>query len=165
MSRTDLAWLAVAAYALHIMEERILNWLGSARKSLDITLDAELYRTVEAVFLITGAAAAMLSATQPIFALSFAAFLLANAIFFHIWPMIRTGGHFSPGIITSVFFFLPIGWAQYALSPLQPRDYVLSIVIGVVLIFSPLLLMKLREHPSFGGGSAAEAPKPKRTRK
>ena len=92
MSRTDLAWLAVAAYALHIMEERILDWLGSARKSLHIQLEQENYRVVEAVFLILGAVAAMLAPTLQLMPLSFAAFLLINAIFFHIWPMARTGG-------------------------------------------------------------------------
>jgi len=163
MSRTDLAWLAVAAYALHIMEERILDWLGSARKSLHIRLEQENYRVVEAVFLILGAVAAILSVTMPLLALSFAAFLLINAIFFHIWPMARTGGQYSPGVITAVFLFLPLGIAQYRLIATQPSDYVLSIIIGGAVILSPLVLIKMRQHPSFGGsstgGGAGAAPK------
>ncbi|HET9384541.1 MAG TPA: hypothetical protein VFO67_05295 [Gemmatimonadales bacterium] len=65
MSRTDLAWLAVAAYALHIMEERLLDWLGSARRSLQITMEQDNYRLIEGVFLILGAVAAMVAASLP----------------------------------------------------------------------------------------------------
>ena len=154
MSRSDLAWLAVAAYALHIMEERILDWLGSARKALHIQLEQENYRLVETVFLILGAVAAILAGSQPLFALSFAAFLLINAIFFHIWPMARTGGQFSPGVITGVFLFLPIGYAQYKLTALQPNDYVISIIIGGAVILSPLVLMKMRGSLMPGGGGS-----------
>ena len=168
MSRTDLAWLAVAAYALHIMEERILDWLGSARKSLDLTIEQENYRLVEGVFLILGAVAALVSANLPIIALSFAAFLLVNAIFFHIWPMVRTGGQFSPGVITAVILFLPIAYYQYRLSASQPADYVLSVIIGGAVILSPLALLMMRERPAFGGrASSAATPvaKAKRSRK
>jgi hypothetical protein len=172
MSRTDLAWLAVAAYALHIMEERMLDWLGSARKSLDLTIEQDNYRLIEAVFLILGAVAAMVSASLPIIALSFAGFLLVNAIFFHLWPMVRTGGQFSPGVITAVILFLPIAYYQYRMSASQPADYVLSLIIGAAVILSPLALMKLRENPSFwsggsaaSGGAAGASAKPKRGRK
>ena len=45
----------------------------------------------------------------------------------------------------------------------QPSDYVLSVIIGGAVILSPLVLMKMREHPSFGGvsasGGAGAAPK------
>jgi hypothetical protein len=166
MSRTDLAWLAVAAYALHIMEERILDWLGSARKSLDLTIEQENYRLIEGVFLILGAVAAMVAASLPIVALSFAAFLLINAIFFHIWPMVRTGGQFSPGAITAVVLFLPIAYYQYRLTASQPADYVLSLIIGGAVIFSPIALLMMRGQAGFGGGSAsAPAAKAKRSRK
>jgi hypothetical protein len=168
MSRTDLAWLAVAAYALHIMEERFLDWLGSVRKSLDLTIEQEQYRLVEGVFLILGAVAALVSANLPIVALSFAAFLLINAIFFHIWPMVRTGGQFSPGVITAVILFLPIVYYQYRLSAAQPADYVLSLIIGGAVIFSPVALLMMREQPTLtarSSSAAAPAAKAKRSRK
>ena len=153
MSRTDLAWLAVAAYALHIMEERILDWLGSARKSQHIQLEQENYRLVEAVFLILGAVAAILSVTLPLLALSFAAFLLINALYFHLWPVARSGGQYSPGVITAFFLFLPIVYLQYKAIATQPMDYALSVIIGGAVIFSPLVLMKMREHLATGGGA------------
>ena len=165
MSRTDLAWLAVAAYALHIMEERILDWLGSAKKSLDLSMEEENYRLIEIVFLILGAVAAQVSGNLPIIALSFAAFLLINAIFFHIWPMVRTGGQFSPGVITAVIFFLPIAYYQYRLSATQPADYVLSLIIGGAVILSPLALLMMRDQPAFGGRVSGAPTPPAKTRR
>jgi hypothetical protein len=164
MSRTDLAWLAVAAYALHIMEERTLDWLGSARRSLHIQMEQENYRVIEATFLIVGAVTALLAGSQPLLVLSFAGFLLINAIFFHIWPMVSTGGQYSPGVISAVFLFLPIVYAQYKLTATQPSDYVLSIIIGGALILSPLVLMRMRGNLSSGGGAGNEGSRGRRRR-
>jgi hypothetical protein len=162
MSRTDLAWLAVAAYALHIMEEQILDWLGAARRAIHLSMDYANYRLITTVFLILGAVSAMLAASQPIFALSFAAFLLINAVYFHIWPMIRTGTP-VPGIVTAVLLFLPIGIAQYNVSATQPRDYVISIVLGALSILFPLALIKY--SGAFAGGRDKNAAPPRRRRR
>src|SRR5260370_248821 len=44
MWRADvLAWLAVAAYALHIMEERILDWPSSMKQPLKLSLAVASY--------------------------------------------------------------------------------------------------------------------------
>ena len=89
MWRADvLAWLAVAAYALHTMEERILDWHSSMRKSLKLSMDVDHYRIIARVFFVLGAIAAVLTGTFPVAARAFAVFLLINTIVFHIWPMI-----------------------------------------------------------------------------
>jgi hypothetical protein len=162
MSRADLAWLAVAAYALHVMEEQILDWPGSARRSIHLSIDYTNYRVMTTVYLILGAVAAMLVGSQPLLALGYAAFLLINAAFFHIWPMIRVGA-MVPGIITAVFLFLPIGIAQYNLTAVQPRDYVISIIIGAVAVLFPLTLLKYAGE--FGGRRSHEAPRARRGRR
>ncbi len=162
MSRTDLAWLAVAAYALHIMEERFLDWLGSARRSIDLVLEQENYRVAEATFIILGAVSAMVAGSMPLLALSFAAFLLINAIYFHIWPTVRMG-QYSPGLITSIVFFLPLVWLQFRLVPMPPMDWILPVIIGGALILSPMALMYMR-GTSVAGGSGG-TPKARRGRK
>ncbi len=43
----------------------------------------------------------------------FAALMLINAVFFHILPVIRTKGRFSPGLATAVVLFLPLGTAIF----------------------------------------------------
>src|SRR5271167_589180 len=99
MWRMDvLAWLAVAAYALHLMEERILNWPESIRKTIKLPIEHENYRIITSVFFILGVIAAILVGSASVFALGFGVFLLINAVVFHIWPMISTQ-RFSPGAI------------------------------------------------------------------
>ena len=101
MWRADvLAWLAVAAYALHIMEERILDWHSSMKKSLKLSMDVDSYHVIGRVFLVLGAIAAFIFGSLPELARAFAVFLLINAVIFHIWPMIRTQT-FSPGAWTA----------------------------------------------------------------
>ena len=39
MSLTVLAWLAVGAYALHILEEHVLGWHGWARKTMNLPME------------------------------------------------------------------------------------------------------------------------------
>ena len=104
LSRGDLAWLAVAAYALHVMEEQISDWPAAARRSMHLSIEYANYRVITTVYLILGAVAAYLVASLPVLALGFAAFLLINALYFHIWPMVRVGGLVG-GIITAVFLF------------------------------------------------------------
>ena len=156
MSRTDLAWLAVAAYALHMLEEHILDWQSSARKQMNLSMERDHYVTIEIVLLILGAVAAMLVASQPVFALAFAVFLVINVTFFHLLPMILAGGKFSPGVITGIVLFYPIVWKQYQLTgtaPQTPQEtLILAVVIGAAIILWPVLLLKLRKRPYFRQG-------------
>ena len=142
MWRMDaLVWLAVAAYALHIMEERILNWPDSVRKAMKLSFDHDNYRIITRVFFILGVVAAILLATTPVFALGFGVFLLINTVVFHIWPMIRTRKN-SPGSITAILLFLPIVYMMYVATNLPPAGWLWPIVIGVLITAFPLLLLK-----------------------
>ncbi len=142
MWRADvLAWLAVAAYALHIMEERILDWHSSMKKSLKFSMDVDHYRIIGRVFFVLGAIAAVLIVNFPDAARAFAVFLLINTIVFHIWPMIRTQ-QFSPGSLTAVFLFLPIVYMTYVVANLPPAGWILPAVIAIVITAFPLLLLE-----------------------
>jgi hypothetical protein len=149
MSLTVLAWLAVGAYALHILEEHILGWHGWARKTINLSMDWDAYTTVEVVLLILGAIAAMLAPAMPILALAYAAFLIINVTFFHLLPMIISGGKFSPGIITGIVLFYPIGYYAYAGVSLPMSTILGSIVIGAAIILWPVALLKMRQQPYF----------------
>jgi hypothetical protein len=164
LSRGDLAWLAVAAYALHVMEEQILDWPAAARRSIRLSIEHANYRVITTVYLILGAVAAFLVGSLPVLALGFAAFLVINAVYFHIWPMIRTGG-LVPGIITAVFLFLPIAIAQYYAPGIPPRDYWLSAVIGIVEVVFPLALLHYRSAFAGSASHGGEAPRKRRARR
>ena len=162
MSLTVLAWLAVGAYALHILEEHVLGWHGWAKKNLSMDWDA--YTTIEVVMLILGAIAAMLAPALPVLALGYAAFLVINAIVFHLLPWVMSGGKFSPGMISGFFLFLPIGWFSYASVNLPTNTIIWSVVIGVAIIGWPMLLLKLREQPYFRAGAQSDSAPAKRKR-
>ena len=146
MWRADvLAWLAVAAYALHIMEERILDWHSSMKKSLKLSMDVDSYHVIGRVFLVLGAIAAFIFGSLPELARAFAVFLLINAVIFHIWPMIRTQ-QFSPGSWTAIFLFLPIVYMTYVVANLPPAGWIWPVVIGIAITAFPILLLQ------YGGG-------------
>jgi len=146
MWRADvLAWLAVAAYALHIMEERILDWHSSMKKSLKLSMDVDSYHVIGRVFLVLGAIAAFIFGSLPDAARAFAVFLLINAIVFHIWPMVRTQT-FSPGSWTAIFLFLPIVYMTYVVANLSPAGWIWPVVIGIAITAFPILLLQ------YGGG-------------
>jgi hypothetical protein len=156
MSLTVLAWLAVAAYALHVVEEHILDWYGWARKTMNITLGWEQYVITEVAILILGLTAAMLSGTPmgPTLVVAFTTLLLINVIFFHILPMLANGGRFSPGVISGIFLFLPLAWHVYKTQNLSQNDLVWAVVLGIALILWPMFLLKLRGVGYFSGAPA-----------
>lgn len=157
MSLTVLAWLAVGAYALHILEEHILGWHGWARRNMNLSMEWDSYMTVEVVLLILGAIAAMLAPALPVLALAYAAFLVINVTFFHLLPMIISGGNFSPGIITGIVLFYPVGYYAYWGSGHPQNVVVWSVIIGAAIILWPVLLLKIRNQPYFRPRSAETA--------
>jgi len=157
MSLTVLAWLAVGAYALHILEEHILGWHGWARRAMNLSMDWDAYTTIEVVLLILGAIAAMLAPALPELALGYVAFLLINVTFFHLWPMIQSA-KFSPGFISGLVLFYPLGiYTYYQYKGLPQSTLVWSVLIGAAIILWPVLLLWLREQPYFRASASAAA--------
>ena len=159
MSLTVLAWLAVAAYALHVVEEHILGWYDWARKTMNISLGWNEYVITEAAILILGLTAAMLSGTAmgPTLVVAFATLLLINVVFFHILPMLTNGGRFSPGAISGILLFLPLAWHVYKTQNLSQNDLVWAVVLGILLILWPMLLLKLKGVAWFSGAPVRAA--------
>lgn len=168
MSLTILAWLAVGAYALHMLEEHILGWFAWARKTMNLSMEWGTYITIETVLLIIGAIAAMLASVMPVLALAFIALLVINVTFFHIVPMLISGGQFSPGAISGVVLFYPLGYSAFTGGGVTPSVLMWSIVIGAAAILWPVVLLKLKSHPYFrpsGGGDAGASRKVAKRRK
>lgn len=149
----DLMWLAVAAYGLHILEEYQLDWRNWARAVLKLPVEWPDFYVVNALVIVLGAIAAILVRTQPTIALSFPAVMLVNAVFFHISPYVRTGGRFSPGLVTAVVLFLPLGIACYWVALREHRadagTIAISLAIGAVLMAAPVVLLMIRGKPYF----------------
>jgi hypothetical protein len=105
-----LAWLLVAAYAAHVVEE----WVGGFPEWLALVAGAPLPR-VAFVAINAAAMGAIISATRAAIrhdslgwmAIAIAALLFANGVL-HILGSIATGAY-SPGLFTGVVLYLPLG--------------------------------------------------------
>jgi hypothetical protein len=153
MDLSHWLWLATAAYGVHILEEFSLNWRDWARAVIGLPVEWADFYIVNSLVIVLGIASANLATAAPALALSFAALMLINAVFFHILPVIKTRGRFSPGVFTAVVLFLPIGVACFAVADragvLTTAAVVVSFVIGALLMATPIVLLNIKSRPYF----------------
>jgi uncharacterized protein with HXXEE motif len=153
MDLSHWLWLATAAYGVHMLEEYILNWRDWARAVIKLPVEWSDFYVTNAIVIVLGVVAPQLASAAPAVALAFPALMLINAVFFHIVQVIREGGRFSPGVITAVILFLPIGVACYWVAGnagvLDARTVIVSFVIGAALMASPIVLLHVKSKPYF----------------
>jgi hypothetical protein len=153
MSLTDLTWLALAAYGLHILEEYTFDWRNWARNVLTLPVEWDHFYVTNALVVVLGAVAAELAATQPMLALAFPAVMLINATFFHVGPFLVTRGRFSPGLITAVILFYPIGSACFrrvaADGHLDSGTLAGALALGAALMAAPVVMLKAKDRLYF----------------
>lgn len=153
MSLQDLAWLAMAAYAIHILEEHTLDWCNWARGVIGLPVEWADFYVTNAVVVAVGIVQAQLAPTLPLIPLIFAALMLINAVFFHILPVIRTRGRFSPGLATAVVLFLPLGTAIFMKAAEEGHlDFVTGLCAflgGALLMAYPVVMLHLKARPYF----------------
>lgn len=153
MSLTDLMWLAIASYGLHILEEYQLNWRDWARTAIKLDVEWSDFYVVNALVIVLGIVAARFAGNWPGLALGFPALMLINATFFHVLPILRMRGRFSPGAFTAVVLFYPVGIACYMRASadgiLNAGNLIGSFVLGALLMASPIVLLKIKNKPYF----------------
>lgn len=149
MTLADLLWLSTAAYAAHVIEEFVLDWRNWARNVLGLPVEWLSFYVVNAVVAVLGVAAAMIAPNLPAVALGFPALMLINATFFHVLPVIRFGGRFSPGLISALLLFYPLGIACYAVAEVSWGGVALSVVIGAGLMAWPVVLLLVKDKAYF----------------
>jgi hypothetical protein len=148
-------WVATAAYGLHILEEFMLDWKTWANKVLKLPVDWPTFYVVNSVAVVLGIVAAAIGWRLPALSLAFPALMLINAVFFHILPFIVTK-KFSPGLISAVVLFLPIGgWLFYGANRdgvLTTTTAIIAVALGAGLMAYPVILLKLKDRPFFKQG-------------
>ncbi len=153
MSLTDLLWLAVGAYAVHILEEFELNWRDWARAVVGLPVEWADFYVVNSLVVVLGLVTTGIGAHAPALSLTFPALMLINATFFHVLPVIKTRGRYSPGVFTAVVLFYPIaGWCYWRAlhdGTVDADGVVLSLVIGAVLMACPIVLLHIKSKPYF----------------
>jgi hypothetical protein len=153
MSHAYILWIALFAYALHVVEEYMFDWKGWAINVLKLSVDWVIFALVNGVVIVLGISCASVGWSLPAYALCLPALMWINATFFHILPFLVTKGRFSPGLGTAILLFYPISiWAYYGAyrdGVLSVSTLILSLIIGALLMASPIVMLKLRLHPYF----------------
>jgi hypothetical protein len=148
-----LAWLGMAAYAAHILEEYTLDWRNWSRAILGLPVEWNDFYVTNGVVVALAIAQAMLARALPVAVLGFAGLMLINGFFMHVVPFIRTKGRFSPGLITSVLFFLPLGIATYRAAIEGGQADVWTAIAGLVLggltLAFPITMLLVKSKPYF----------------
>jgi len=153
MTLQTLAWLSMAAYAAHIMEEFTFNWRDWARAVIKLPVEWSDFYVTNAVVIALGIAQAELAPTFPLAPLTFASLMLINAAFFHILPFVRMSGRFSPGLVTAILLFFPAGIAVWRKAgheaALDWTTATLAIFGGAALMAYPIIMLNLKDRPYF----------------
>jgi hypothetical protein len=158
MTLATLAWLGMAAYAAHILEEYTFDWRGWSQSTLGLPVQWNDFYVTNAVVIALGIAQAMLAPSLPLAALSFSGLMFINGLFMHIVPFVRSG-RFSPGVITSVLLFLPQSIATFYVAlksgVVTFATVLLGLLIGGVALAFPICMLLLRSRPFFRQGPIA----------
>jgi hypothetical protein len=150
---TEIAWLGLAAYALHMLEEFALDWKDWARGVIGLPVEWTDFYMTNAIVVVLGIVQAQLAATIPLIPLIFASLMLINATFFHVLPFLVARGRYSPGLATAVLFFYPAGAAAFLIADrdgaLTPGVAAAAVLGGAALMAFPVVLIRLRGRPYF----------------
>lgn len=147
MSHEYFLWFGPFVYSMHMVEELLFNWRGWARGYLKIPAEWNEFYFFNAVVAFYGAITAIVGWRCPSFALSYASFMLINAIFFHIIPTIK-GKRFSPGLLTGVFLLCPIAslvfYGAWEDNVISVEAVVISVIIGFAFMMYPIALQEMK---------------------
>lgn len=158
MNNQWIFWVAMAAYALHMMEEFFYDWKNWANHVLHLPVEWSGFYVTNTSVLFFGISCASVGWSQPMFALSFPALMLVNAFFFHVLPFVRTK-KFSPGLLTATILFFPIGIYSFHLAVergVQTKEMAGAVLTGVLLMAFPIVLLKTRNQPFFRQSGTAD---------
>ena len=114
-------WLCLLAYGMHVIEEYDLGWQPWAVQVLGLPM-------TWGDFFITNGFGVM----------------LMNALGFHILPSLRSGAY-SPGLISALLLFLPLGgWCMATAFRHHKDSLKLVMPLSVLLMGFPVVRLKLK---------------------
>lgn len=140
----SLIWLCLAAYGLHVLEEFVFDWRNWARQVLRLPAEWDHFYIVNALVIVLGVVAAEIAPAWPVIALAFPALMLINATFFHVAPFIWTRGRFSPGLITAILLFWPLGIYSFCSARLTLDGTMTAFLVGACLMATPIVFLRMK---------------------
>lgn len=140
-------WLLVAAYALHIIEEYRGGWLDWAQDMSGLPMSRAEFLIANGLVIALGILCSFISYAEPLVSLTFPGLALMNAVFAHIGTTVVKKVK-SPGVLSSVFLFIPLGvWAYgdfYSKGLIPTWGILLTLVFGLLIMAVPLVFQILK---------------------
>jgi Protein of unknown function with HXXEE motif len=136
----------VAAYGFHVVEELVFDWQSWARQVLHLPVRWDDFYVTNALVIVIGAVAVAVAPEWPAIALGFPALMLINGAFMHVLPFVLHRGRFSPGLITAVLLFFPLGVATMKTVPFDPAALAIAFVVGAALLATPIAFIILKNN-------------------
>lgn len=144
-----MLWLCVGAYGVHVLEEFVFDWRNWARNVLHLPARWDDFYITNCLVVVVGVVAVKIAPEYPAIALGFPSLMLINATFMHVLPFILKRGRFSPGLITAVLLFWPLGTATMMAAEPNARILTISCFVGAALLATPISFVLLRQKPYF----------------
>jgi Protein of unknown function with HXXEE motif len=144
-----LLWLCVAAYGVHVLEEFVFDWRSWAQQVLHLPARWDDFYVTNCLVVVVGVVAVMIAPEYPSVALGFPGLMLINGVCMHVFPFVLKRGRFSPGLITAVTLFLPLGICTMMEANPDARMVVTALVVGAALLATPIGFIVLKQKPYF----------------
>jgi hypothetical protein len=145
-----LLWLCVGAYGMHVVEEFVFDWKNWAQQVLHLPARWEDFYMTNCLVIVVGIVAVEITPEYPAVALGFPALMIINGICMHVFPFLLKRGRFSPGLMTGVLLFVPLGaCTMMAAGRLSVGMVVVAFAVGVALLATPIGFILLKQRPYF----------------
>jgi hypothetical protein len=144
-----MLWLCVAAYGMHVLEEFVFDWRSWSQQVLNLPTRWEDFYITNCLVIVVGIVAVQIAPEYPTVALGFPGLMLINATFMHVFPFLRTRGRFSPGLMTAVVCFWPLGTFTMLAAGLNVRGVVAAFAVGIALLATPICFLMLKQKSYF----------------
>jgi hypothetical protein len=150
-----MLWLCVASYGFHVVEEFIFDWRNWARQVLHLPARWEDFYVTNCLVIVVGIVAVEIAPEFPVIALGFPGLMLINGTFMHVLPFIMKRGRFSPGLITSILLFWPVGTLTMLAAQPDVRTVIVGLLVGAAMLATPIIFIVLKQRPYFDQSRAA----------
>ena len=144
-----MLWLCVAAYGAHVLEEFVFDWRSWSQQVLHLPTRWEDFYITNCLVIVVGIVAVEIAPEYPAVALGFPGLMLINATFMHVFLFLRKRGRFSPGLITAVLCFWPLGTYTMLAAELNVRVAVTAFAVGAALLAMPISFLLLKQNKYF----------------
>ncbi len=145
MDYKALLILVVISAFIHVVEEYKFGWVEWANGFFS-EITVKQFMVINVLFIVLCVIAALIGKKHIVFSSSVFSLLLLNALV-HIAPTIKQRT-FSPGMVSAVFLFVPIGIMGYvnilSNNLLTIYQFMISILLGVLWMSVPFIYQVVR---------------------